>query len=239
MAKKVLITGANKGIGKEIGREMGKRGWAVLVGARDEGRGQAAVEELRAAGIEAAYINVDLEDPESIAAAAHIVQSRHPDLSMLVNNAAIPGDRGKPGYEFTVEELRDVFETNVFGPFELTRRLLPTLEANSGRIVNITIPIGVSEHFNPFAYKASKAALNAMTLSLGQSFRQTGAPLEIFGIMPGGTSTDLNGNSTGPHMQTADAAGKVITDIIFDGKGHNGQVVNYNGAVADYNYGLF
>ena len=130
-------------------------------------------------------------------------------------------------------------ETNVFGPFELTRQLLPTLEKNGGRIVNITIPIGAAAFFNPFSYKASKAALNTMTQSLGQNFKQAGKSLEIFAIMPGGTTTDLNGNSTGPHMKTAREAGKLITDIILDGKNHNGQVINYNGAVADYNYGLF
>ena len=135
--------------------------------------------------------------------------------------------------------MRGVFETNVFGTFELTRLLLPTLEKNSGRIVNITIPIGVTPYFNPFAYKASKAALNTMIQSLGQNFRDTGKPLEVFGIMPGGTTTDLNGNSTGPHMQTAREAGKLITDIILDGKNHNGEVILKGGAVADYNLGLF
>jgi len=116
---------------------------------------------------------------------------------------------------------------------------LPVLEKNSGRIVNITIPIGMTDHFNPFTYKASKAALNAMTQTLGQNFRQAGKPLEIFGIMPGGTTTDLNGNTTGPYMQTAQQAGRLITDIILDGKNHNGEVMLRNGAIADYNHGLF
>jgi len=238
MTKKVFITGANKGIGKQIAREMGKNGWTVLAGARDDGRGSAVVEELRGEGIEAAYINIDLLNQASILAAAQTIESQHSDLAMLINNAAIPGDMQKPGYEFGLGELRGVFETNVFGPFELTRLLLPTLEKNGGRIVNITIPIGVTPHFNPFSYKASKAALNAMTQTLGQNFRQAGKPLEIFGIMPGGTTTDLNGNSTGPHMQTAEAAGKLIADIILDGRNHNGEVILRGGTVADYNHGL-
>jgi len=239
MTKKVFITGANKGIGKQIAYEMGKNGWIVLVGARNEGRGTSAVEELRGKGIEAIYINIDLQKQESILAAVKTITSQHSDLAMLINNAAIPGDMKKPGYEFTLDELREVMETNVFGTFELTRLLLPTLEGNSGRIVNITIPIGMTEHFNPFTYKASKAALNAMTQTLGQNFKQAGKPLEIFGIMPGGTTTDLNGNSTGPNMQTAEEAGKLITNLILDGKNHNGQVILRNGAAADYNKGLF
>ena len=172
-------------------------------------------------------------------AAVKNIESRHPDLTMLINNAAIPGDMKKPGYEFSADELRGVFETNVFGTFELTRLLLPTLEKNNGRVVNITIPVGMTAYFNPFAYKASKAALNVMIQTLGQNFRQSGKPLEIFGIMPGGTTTDLNGNSTGPHMQTAEEAGRLIAGIILDGKNHNGEVLLHNGPVADYNQGLF
>jgi NAD(P)-dependent dehydrogenase (short-subunit alcohol dehydrogenase family) len=237
MANKVFITGANKGIGKNIAREMGKSGWIVLLGARNEKNGLTAVHELMEEGIKAEYLNIDLQDNASILAAVDIITSQHADLAMLINNAAIPGDMKKAGYEFTVDELRDTLETNFFGPFELTRRLLPVLEANNGRIVNITIPIGVSG-FNPIAYKTSKAALNVMTQSLAQNFKQTGRSIEIFGIMPGATTTDLNGNSTGPHFKTAEETGRLITGIILDGKNHNGEVVDHNGAAADYNHGL-
>jgi NAD(P)-dependent dehydrogenase (short-subunit alcohol dehydrogenase family) len=238
MANKVFITGSNKGIGKQIAREMGKNNWVVLIGARDKKNGLAAVDELRGEGITAEYLHIDLKDRAAISAAVDTIKSQHADLAMLVNNAAIPGDMKKPGYEFTSDELRDTVETNFLGPFELTRRLLPTLEANNGRIVNITIPIGKNDFFNPFAYKTSKAAVNVMTQSLAQNFKQTGRSLEIFAIMPGATTTDLNGNSTGKYFQTAEESGKLITSIIFDGKNHNGEVINHNGAVADYNYGL-
>jgi NAD(P)-dependent dehydrogenase (short-subunit alcohol dehydrogenase family) len=239
LAKKVFITGSNKGIGKEIARQMGKNGWTVLLGARDGNRGIEAAHELREEGIEAEYLNIDLQNKKTILAAAYTIELNHADLAMLINNAAIPGDMRKPGYEFTVDELRAIMETDFFGPFEITRLLLPVLEANKGRIVNITIPIGISEGFNPFAYKACKSPLNVMTQSFGQNFRKHGKPLEIFAIMPGGTTTDLNGNSTGPGFKTPEEAGKLIADIIFDGKNHNGEVINENGALADYNYGLF
>lgn len=238
MAKKVFITGANKGIGKQIARKLGENGWIVLIGARDENRGLETVAELNGEDVEAIYINIDLQNQETISAAVDTIESQHSDLNMLINNAAIPGDMKKPGYEFTLNELKDVMETNVFGPFELTRQLLPTLEENGGRIVNITIPIGMADFFNPFSYKASKAAVNTMTQSLGQNFKQAGKSLEIFAIMPGGTTTDLNGNRTGPHMKTPHEAAKLITDIILDGNNHNGQIINHNGALADYNHGL-
>jgi NAD(P)-dependent dehydrogenase (short-subunit alcohol dehydrogenase family) len=239
MAKKVFITGSNKGIGKQIAREMGKNGWTVLIGARDESRGLDAVSDLKREEIEAEYVNIDLQNQKTISSAAGIIKSRHADIAMLVNNAAIPGDMRKPGYEFTSEEIRGVMETNFFGPFELTLQLLPALEANNGRIVNITIPIGAMDFFNPFAYKTSKAPLNVMTQSLAQNFRQQGRHLEIFAIMPGATTTDLNGNSTGERFKTAEEAGKMIADIILDGKNHNGEIINENGTLADYNYGLY
>jgi NAD(P)-dependent dehydrogenase (short-subunit alcohol dehydrogenase family) len=239
MSKKVLITGSNKGIGKQIAREMGRNGWSVLIGARDEGRGLEAVRELKEEGIEAGYLNIDLKDQKTISAAADTIKSRHADIVMLINNAAIPGDMRKPGYEFTADELRGVMETNFFGPFELTRRLFPTLESNNGRIINITIPIGSMDFFNPFAYKTSKAPLNVMTQSLAQNFRQLGKSLEIFAIMPGATTTDLNGNSTGERFKTAEEAGRRIVAIILDGKNHNGEVINENCAIADYNHGLY
>ncbi|WP_430536132.1 SDR family NAD(P)-dependent oxidoreductase [Listeria rocourtiae] len=239
MTKKVFITGANKGIGKEIARQMGENGWTVLLGARDEGRGLAATEELKEEGVDATYVNIDLQSHETISAAVNTIKSQHADLTMLINNAGIPGDMRKPGSEFTVDELREVVETNVFGTFDLTQQLLPTLEANSGRILNITIPIGMSDFFNPFAYKTSKAALNAMTQSFAQNFISAGTPVEIFGIMPGGVTTDLNDNMADDFMKTVPEAGKLITDIIFDGKNHNSEIINFNGNVADYNGGLF
>jgi NAD(P)-dependent dehydrogenase (short-subunit alcohol dehydrogenase family) len=239
MAKKVFITGANKGIGKQIARQMGRNGWTVLVGARNEGRGLEAVRELAGEGIEAEYLNVDLQDSKTISAAVDVIESRHADLFMLVNNAAIPGDMRKPGYEFTTDELRIVMETNFFGPFELTRRLLPTLEKNEGRIVNVTIPIGVLSFFNPFAYKTTKAALNVMAQSLAQNFTENSKPVEIFSIMPGATTTDLNGNIRGEHVKTAEETGRLIAGFILDGKNHNGELINNNGAVVDYNHGLF
>jgi NAD(P)-dependent dehydrogenase (short-subunit alcohol dehydrogenase family) len=124
-------------------------------------------------------------------------------------------------------------ETNFFGPFELTRRLLPILESNGGRIVNITIPTGRMAFFNPFAYKTTKAALNTMAQSFAQTFKEKNNAVEIFSIMPGGTTTDLNGNATGEYFKTAEEAGKLIVGLIFDGKNHNGELIGDKGAFED------
>jgi hypothetical protein len=78
-----------------------------------------------------------------------------------------------------------------------------------------------------------------MAQSLAQNFTEKNKALEIISIMPGATTTDLNGNITGEHVKTAEEAGRLITDLIFDGKNHNGEVINYNGAAVDYNHGLF
>jgi NAD(P)-dependent dehydrogenase (short-subunit alcohol dehydrogenase family) len=239
MAKKVFITGANKGIGKQIARQMGRNGWTVLVGARNEDRGLTAVHELIEEGIESEYLNIDLQNSKTILSAVYTIESRYADLSMLINNAAIPGDMHKPGYEFTTDELRNVMETNFFGPFELTRHLIPVLEKNKGRIVNITIPIGALPFFNPFAYKISKAAFNVMAQSFAQNFTEKSKTVEIFSIMPGATTTDLNGNITGEYVKTAEEVGKLIAGFILDGKNHNGELMNTNGAIVDYNHGLF
>jgi NAD(P)-dependent dehydrogenase (short-subunit alcohol dehydrogenase family) len=235
MSKKALVTGSNKGIGKQIVRQLGQNGYTLLIGARDETRGLAAARELDNEGISAEFIRIDLLDGKSIIAAAELIKSQYADLSLLVNNAAIPGDMRKPGYDFTAGELRSVFETNFFGPFELTRLLLPTLERNNGRIVNMTIPIASSQYFNPFAYKTSKAAVNVMAQSLAVSFAAQSKTAEIFAIMPGATSTDLNGNITGDFVKTAEQAGKLIVNLILDGKNHNGEIINFDGILANYN----
>jgi NAD(P)-dependent dehydrogenase (short-subunit alcohol dehydrogenase family) len=232
MTKKVLVTGANKGIGFEIARQLGHLGYSILLGARNETRGLNAVEALKNEGIESVeWIKIDYNDVETINAAAQLVQDKHSDLSILINNAGIPGDMQKPGYEFELSELREVVEVNVFGNFAMIKAFLPILTKNSGRIVNLTIPIGSNPYWHPFTYTTSKAALNVMIQSLGISFEQNNIPVEIFGVMPGGTTTDLNNNATGPFMKSVSEGGKVIVDLLLDGKNYQGCVVNEWGKV--------
>ncbi|MCI0184410.1 SDR family NAD(P)-dependent oxidoreductase [Sulfoacidibacillus ferrooxidans] len=239
---KALITGANKGIGFEIARNIGKRGYDILVGARDVARGQASAEKLVAEGISATFIKIDLNELDSLHTAANMIDS----LDILVNNAGIP-DRVKPQraaldmtkntFDYTTEDLRTTMETNFFGTHELTKNLLPSL-TDAAKIVNITIPISPTDFWHPLAYITSKAALNVMTLTFAYEFEKIGSHRQIFGIMPGAVATDLNGMQAGAHggfVKSSEAAGKMSTDIILSDKNQNGQMIQYDGKiVTDY-----
>ena len=162
--KKVLVTGANKGIGFEIARHLGKSGWQVIVGARNEERAMAAVRQLEAEGIATAgWQYVNLSDNKSLETSAAEVANNHPDLCLLVNNAGIPGDMEVMSYEAGMDDVAQTVQVNYIGTFCLTRGLLPLLMQNRGRIVNITVPTEVSPYWHPMAYVASKAAQNVMT----------------------------------------------------------------------------
>lgn len=239
---KALVTGANKGIGFEIARNLGKRGYDILVGARDEARGQAAVGKLAEESIAATFIKIDLNDLDSLRTAGKTIDS----LALLVNNAGIP-DSVKPGraaldltkntFDYTTEDLRTTMETNFFGTHELIKHLLPVL-TDDAKIVNITVPISPTDFWHPLAYITSKAALNVMTLTYAHEFAKMGSHRQIFGIMPGAVATDLNGMEVGAHggfVRSPEAAGQLSSDIILSDKNQNGQIIQYNGKViTDY-----
>nr|WP_256873596.1 SDR family NAD(P)-dependent oxidoreductase [Paenibacillus kribbensis] len=124
MTKTALVTGANKGIGYEIAKQLLKEGYRVLVGARDQERGETAVTALRAFG-DAHLVLLDVADLHSIDNAVTTITQNYTELSLLVNNAGIPGDMHKVGWEFAVEDLKTTHEVNFIGPFALSKGLLP------------------------------------------------------------------------------------------------------------------
>jgi NAD(P)-dependent dehydrogenase (short-subunit alcohol dehydrogenase family) len=242
MTKRTLVTGANKGIGFEIARELGKQGCKILLGARDESRGAQAVERLKKEGVTASFLRIDLNDFDTLHAAAGKVGT----LDILVNNAGIPGnlttqksnlDMGKSPFAYTTEELRQTMEVNFFGTHELIRSLMPNLTEDA-KIINVTIPVSGHLYWQPLAYKTSKAAQNAMTMIFGVEFVKTGSKRQIFGVMPGATATDLNGQTVGAQgglYKSAHDAGKLIAGLALDGKNHNGRLINWNGIeIASY-----
>ncbi|WPP39740.1 SDR family NAD(P)-dependent oxidoreductase [Paenibacillus hunanensis] len=233
MTKTVLVTGGNKGIGYEIAKRLLQEGYRVLVGARDQLRGEKAVAELQAWG-DAQLVLLDVANLQSIEHAVRIVTDQYSELSLLVNNAGIPGDMHKVGWEFDVEELRATYDVNFIGPFALTKGLLPLLIANHGKIQNVTIPIEPLTHFNAFAYATSKAPLNVMTKSWGMSFEQEQLPVQILAVLPGAVSTDLNGNMTGDFVKMPAEAAEFIVSFLIDDKNHNGQIINYDGTPIVY-----
>ena len=129
MKKQVLVTGANKGIGYEIARHLGKSGWQVVVGARCEDRALKAMEALRTDGADVAgWQYVNLADNGEIEVSAREIAEKYPGLSLLVNNAGIPGDMSVRSYEQSLQDVIDTVQVNYIGTFYLTKLLLPLLE---------------------------------------------------------------------------------------------------------------
>lgn len=196
-----LVTGANKGIGREISRQLAAKGILVLMGARDRERGEKSVADLRAEGLPVEFMQIDVTSQPSVDHAAAEVERIHGRLDILVNNAGIALD-WFPGSELTVETLQQTFDTNVFGVFRVTKALLPLLKKSKhGRIVNVSSGLGsLTLHAQPnsplavgsilLAYSASKAALNMITVQFANELRSAG--IKVNSANPGYTATDMN-----------------------------------------------
>ena len=226
MAKIVLITGANKGIGFGITKHLGLSGWKVIVGARDEKRAEEAIGKLKADGVDVlGWVNIELSNLTSIEQAAKEVEEKYPELSLLVNNAGIPGDMSVNSTDTEISDIKETLEVNFIGTFALTKALIPLLEKNKGRIVNVTVPSEISPYWHPLAYVTSKAAQNAMMGVMAIEFQQNGTSLEIFSVHPGPTTTDLNGNMALPGFHDIETVGQKMEALINDGKSHQGEFI--------------
>jgi NAD(P)-dependent dehydrogenase (short-subunit alcohol dehydrogenase family) len=209
--KVAFITGANRGLGLETARELGKQGVHVVLGARDLEKGAAAAARLRSEGISAEAIRCDVVRPEDRRAAYDYFEKRHGKLDVLVNNAGILNQDESalagptPVNRTSVvspEILKETFEVNFFAPVALTQTLLPLIrKAPAGRIVNLSSILGsLALHANPaspiynvksLAYDASKTALNAFTVHLAHELHDT--PIKVNSAHPGWVKTDMGG----------------------------------------------
>lgn len=226
MSKTVLVTGANKGIGFGIAEYLGKSGWNVIIGARDEERALKAAEELKTQGVRVAgWVNIELQDLDGIEVAAKEISQKYPELSLLVNNAGIPGDMSVDSEHTEISSIRETLDVNFIGTFALTKALIPLLSKNQGRIVNITVPSEISPYWHPLAYVTSKAAQNAMMGVMAIEFEQSNTPVEIFSVHPGPTTTDLNGNMALPGFHDIDTVGQKTAELINDGQRHQGEFI--------------
>jgi NAD(P)-dependent dehydrogenase (short-subunit alcohol dehydrogenase family) len=226
MEKTVFITGANKGIGFGIAKHLGLCGWKVIIGARNEQRAEKAIGELKAQGIDVlGWVHIELKDLDGIDKAAKEIAERYPELSLLVNNAGIPGDMSVDSQHTEINVIQETLDVNFVGTFALTKALIPLLSKNCGRIANITVPSEISPYWHPLAYVASKAAQNAMMGVMAIEFQQSGTPLEIFSVHPGPTTTDLNGNMSLPGFHDIETIGQKFAELICDGKNHQGEFV--------------
>jgi NAD(P)-dependent dehydrogenase (short-subunit alcohol dehydrogenase family) len=196
-----LVTGANKGIGYEIAAGLGALGWSVGVGARDQTRREAAVEKLRAAGVDAFGVPLDVTDDGSVDAAAALVEERAGRLDVLVNNAGVTGGVPQEPTSVDLSVVRTAVETNVIGVIRVTNAMLPLLRRSaSPRIVNMSSGVGsLTRQTTPgaetgpisAAYSPSKTFLNAVTVQYAKEL--SGTNILINAACPGYTATDLNG----------------------------------------------
>jgi len=224
-----LITGANKGLGRETARRLLAEGHDVWIGARDPEKGRATAEEL-----DAHFVALDVTDDDSVAAAVqHLTDAG--GLDVLVNNAGIVGNR-KTVPEMTAADMRLVYDTNVFGIVRVTQAFLPLLERSGNPvIVNVSSGMGsVAVTSDPsrlestivsLAYPSSKTAVNMITTQYAKALPQ----MRINAVDPGYTATDLNGNQgTKPVEQGAEA---IVRMAELDGSGPTGTFVDENGPV--------
>jgi NAD(P)-dependent dehydrogenase (short-subunit alcohol dehydrogenase family) len=200
-----LVTGANKGIGLEIARQLAQAGVNVIIGARDDGRARTAVDDLASQGLVAQSVRLDHDDRASVADAAATIDAEHGRLDILVNNAGIfdPAD-GPPGTA-SLDAVRRVMDTNFLGTLAVTQAMLPLLRAApAARIVNVSSSLGSltlngdpsSTYYSSqfIGYNASKAALNMLTVQLHEELRGTG--IIVNSVSPGFVKTDLTGYGT-------------------------------------------
>jgi NAD(P)-dependent dehydrogenase (short-subunit alcohol dehydrogenase family) len=225
-----LITGANKGLGREAARRLLADGHDVWLAARDPGRGRPAAEQLGAR-----FVELDVTDDESARAAAERVAAESGGLDVLVNNAGITGVR-KPVPEVTADDLRYVFETNVFGIVRVTQAFLPLLERSANPvIVNVssgmgslavtTDPARLESTLISLGYPASKSAVNMLTSQYAKAFPQ----MRINAVDPGYTATDLNAHRG---TKTVEQGAEIIVRMAqLDSSGPTGAFVDDSGAV--------
>ncbi|MGH3764043.1 MAG: SDR family oxidoreductase [Pseudonocardiaceae bacterium] len=193
-----LVTGANKGIGLAAARRLAEQGWTVLLGSRDPDRGAAAVAELGALDVRA--VPLDVTSETSVNDVAKLVDAEYRRLDVLVNNAGIVGSR-VPALQVGADEMREVYETNVFGPVRVMRAFLPLRRSAAPRVVMVSSGMGsitvtsdpdrVESRFIGLPYPSSKTALNMITSQYAKALPE----FRINAVDPGYTATDLNGHS--------------------------------------------
>ena len=216
-----LVTGATRGLGLVTVRRLAELGWTVLLGARDAARGAAAAKELD--GLDVRPVPIDVTSEESVAAAVALVDEQFGRLDVLVNNAGIAGAR-VGAVDAGPDELRAVYETNVFGPVRVTRAFLPLLRRSAGpRVVMVSSGMGsmgrtsdperVESSFTSLPYPSSKAALNMITTQYARELPE----FRINAADPGYTATEFNDHSGYQTVQEGTDAVVALAQVAPDG----------------------
>lgn len=229
--KSALVTGANKGIGFEVVRQLAQQGFFVYVGSRDAEKGKAAVEQLKSEGISSIEaIALDVTSDESVKAARILLGGRIQVLDVLVNNAGISGGVPQSALTASIDQFKATYETNMFGVVRVTQAFMDLLrQSDQPRIVNISTamaslslaadPASHGYDYKLAVYQSSKAALNMYTIALAYELRQTA--FKVNAVCPGYTQTDFTsqqGTST-----PSEAAQRISKYALLGPEGPTGQ----------------
>lgn len=189
-----LVTGGNRGLGRETCRQLGERGYRVLLTARDPERGRRAAEELRAEGLDVDFHRLDVTEPEQVERTAEFVEEEVGHLDVLVNSAGVYLDREAAALGVEVDVVRRTMEVNAYGPLRLCQALVPTMRRRGyGRVVNVSSGSGSFDEMGTgtLAYGASKTWLNAMTRKV--ALEVEGSGVLVNAACPGWVRTRMGG----------------------------------------------
>jgi NAD(P)-dependent dehydrogenase (short-subunit alcohol dehydrogenase family) len=220
MAGIALVTGANRGIGLELVRQLAQRGFTTVLASRDAEKGRAAADALAADGLQVEARQLDVDDADSARRLAAELDSELGRLDVLVNNAGILYDTWQRGVDADLEVVHRALETNLFGAWRTTQTFLPLLRRSShGRIVNVSSGSGSLTGMGAGtpAYSVSKAALNALTRILAAELRRDG--ILVNSVCPGWVATDMGGAGGRPVEQ---GAAGVIWAVLLPDDGPTG-----------------
>jgi NAD(P)-dependent dehydrogenase (short-subunit alcohol dehydrogenase family) len=213
-----LVTGASRGIGLEVVRQLAQRGFTTVLGSRDADKGRAAAEGL--GGLDVDPRRLDVAEPDSVRALASAVEDEYGRLDVLVNNAGIHYDTWESGVDADLDLVHDALETNLFGAWRTTQACLPLLRRSEhGRIVNVSSGAGSLNSMGAGtpAYSISKAGLNALTRILAAELRRAG--ILVNAVCPGWVATDMGGPGGRPVEQ---GAGSVMWAVLLPDDGPTG-----------------
>lgn len=216
-----LVTGANRGIGFEVCRQLARRGFVVLLTARDDGKARTAAGRLANAG-KVEPLLLDVANPQSIQLAAAEVKKRYGYLNVLINNAGINYDTWETAETADIDRtVRETITTNLLGPWRMCQAFLPLLrESGAGRIVNVSSESGSLANMGagPPAYQVTKAGLNALTRTLAGELR--GVRILVNAVCPGWVATDMGG--AGAPRSVSDGAEGIVWAATLPDNGPTG-----------------
>ncbi|KAF8170943.1 hypothetical protein BJ912DRAFT_131594 [Pholiota molesta] len=238
MAKVILITGANSGLGFGLARLIAEKGHIVYIGARNEAAGKEAVHTLHSEGFKTAkLVKINITDPSSTKAAAEVIEAAEGKLDVLVNNAGIyKAEENQNAVSPSFDVIREIFEANFFGTIQTTTAFIPLLRKSTEKspvILNVSSGLGSNslrarkteaDEFDLTGYNASKAALNSYTITLSHELKKEG--FKVNAVAPGFTATKMTGGRGQP---VRDGALGLLRLTLVDENGPTGKFCNAAG----------